>query len=378
MPESSGNSFSLPALSLRELRLLASRLGLGRYAALTRDSLIAAIRGRIGPSPVTPAVVETPVLSEPQSEALPEVLPQPSESEAPPSRPSWVVFSPQSDRWAEVRWQINDGDRETALAAGATDLCLRLGDVTGLAEGDALPHAIQEVVVDSSGSQWYLPIPVGGRSYRVELGFRTAEAGGWISLATSAGAPVPASMLEPSTATAPLPFLLTAPAAAGFTAPAPIAASGLHERLYQAAASGRQRLGLGSEAFQEHDSSAFAGGGAGQQASGEGFWASGIQESGAGGVAARKRRFWLVADAELIVHAATEPSALLTIGGSPHPLSEEGTIRVHVPFPDGEQHYPIAAVAADGEQKRHVTLSFRRGTPEARVNRREDAVDEWF
>ena len=49
--------------------------------------------------------------------------------------------------------------------------------------------------------------------------------------------------------------------------------------------------------------------------SGVGLWASGRNESGLGGVAPRQRSFWLVADAELIVYGATDPSARLTIGG---------------------------------------------------------------
>jgi len=51
---------------------------------------------------------------------------------------------------------------------------------------------------------------------------------------------------------------------------------------------------------------------------------------------------------------------------------------VHVPFRDGEQLYPIKAVPADGEQKRSIRLEFERRTPAARVNRKEDAVLEWF
>jgi hypothetical protein len=49
-----------------------------------------------------------------------------------------------------------------------------------------------------------------------------------------------------------------------------------------------------------------------------------------------------------------------------------------VPFRDGQQLYPITAVAADGEQRRHITLEFSRTTPDAHVNRAEDAVAEWF
>ncbi|MEB3305451.1 MAG: DUF4912 domain-containing protein, partial [Cyanobacteriota bacterium] len=56
----------------------------------------------------------------------------------------------------------------------------------------------------------------------------------------------------------------------------------------------------------------------------------------------------------------------------------DGTFRIQVPFRDGQQVYPIEAVAADGEQKRSITLEFRRSTPEAHVNPAEEAVAEWF
>ncbi|MEY4359030.1 MAG: hypothetical protein RLZZ631_516, partial [Cyanobacteriota bacterium] len=92
----------------------------------------------------------------------------------------------------------------------------------------------------------------------------------------------------------------------------------------------------------------------------------------------RERSFWLVADAELIVYGATDPSASLFIGDQQVALSSDGTFRVHVPFRDGQQLYPIRAVAADGEQERSIRLEFERRTPEARVNSREEAVAEWF
>jgi hypothetical protein len=118
--------------------------------------------------------------------------------------------------------------------------------------------------------------------------------------------------------------------------------------------------------------------GAGLNASGAGFWASGRNESGAGVVAARQRSFWLVADAELIVYGATDPSAKLSIGGEEVPLSSDGTFRIQVPFRDGQQVYAIEAVAADGEQKRNITLDFERTTPEDNSNPSDQAVAEWF
>ena len=51
---------------------------------------------------------------------------------------------------------------------------------------------------------------------------------------------------------------------------------------------------------------------------------------------------------------------------------------MQVPFRDGQQVYPIRAVAADGEQERWVRLEFQRSTPEAQVNSKEEALVEWF
>jgi hypothetical protein len=149
----------------------------------------------------------------------------------------------------------------------------------------------------------------------------------------------------------------------------------MHERLYVQASGGRQVLGRGSEAF--HDLEADEASAAGNQASGVGLWASGRNDSGAG-LMARQRSFWLVADAELIVYGATDPAATLRIGEEIVPLAADGTFRLQVPFRDGQQVYPITAVAADGEQRRSITLEFSRRTPEAAGNSQDDAVAEWF
>jgi len=282
-----------------------------------------------------------------------------------------VVFLPRDPQWAYCFWTISDDDRNKARQAGATSLCLRVADVTGLSADQSHPHAMQELVVDNHASEWFLPVPVDGRDYRVELGFRLRD-GGWYSLAFSAVAQVPA--LEPSqrVADAFIPFSLDQPLQ---VSSAEVSSSGgvQHEQVYQiaTAASVRSRR-VGSELLHE-----FEGGDRSLlNDSGAGVWASGRSESGSGLV--RDRSFWLVADAELIVYGATDPSASLFIGDQQVALSSEGTFRVHVPFRDGEQLYPIRAIAADGEQERSIRLEFERRTPEARVNRREDAVAEWF
>merc|ERR1712117_240416 len=82
----------------------------------------------------------------------------------------------------------------------------------------------------------------------------------------------------------------------------------------------------------------------------------------------RPRKFWLVADAELIIHGATEPDATVTIGGRPIKLNPDGTFRFQMAFPDGLIDYPIMAVAVDGEQNRSIHMQFTRETPERFTN----------
>ena len=298
--------------------------------------------------------------------------------EAAPSAPpaaepstTHVVFLPRDPQWAYCFWSITSADQQGARKAGATSLCLRVADVTGLGFVQSHPHALQELVVDAGASEWYLPMPVDGRDYRVELGYRLRN-GGWFSLAFSSVAHVPA--LEPSqrVADAFVPFSLEGPIG---PASEPVGGGGVqHEQLYQisTARPARSRR-VGSELLHEYDAEG-AGGLFGD--SGVGVWASGRSESGSGIV--RPRSFWLVADAELIVYGATDPSASLFIGEEQIALDADGTVRVHVPFRDGQQIYPIRAVAADGEQERSIRLEFERTTPEARVNTRDQAVLEWF
>jgi hypothetical protein len=316
--------------------------------------------------------------SSPQSRSSTAVADAPAAAEgavitaaAPAAICTEVVFLPRDPQWAYCFWTIATADRERAEAVGARSLCLRVADVTGLPNLMAQPHALQELVVDAEAAEWFLPVPLAGRDYRVELGYRLVG-GGWFSLAFSAVARIPE--LEPSAtiADAFVPFSLEEPLSGSVQSSA--SSAGVeHERLYRmATVTAERRRRVGSELLHELD---FAGEGD-FSASGAGVWASGRSESGSGLV--RNRSFWLVADAELIVYGATEPTATLTIGDQVVPLDENGGFRIQVPFADGEQLYPIRAVAADGEQERSIRLDFERRTPVARVNTREQAVQEWF
>jgi hypothetical protein len=355
---------SLARLTLRQLRQMASDLGVTLYSRKSKEDLVSAI-------------AERQDRLDGDREAMEAELHSPSTSEA----STRVVFLPRDPQWAYVFWEISDSDRRQAQSEGAAFLCLRLADVTGLENGSSHPHTRQEVPVDSHSTEWYLPVPLCDRDYRVELGYKTESK--WISLAFSSVARVPA--LHPSDQILDqfVPFSLEATPTAAPVQPMSMPGpnpeptdSKLHERLYQSATTHFRSRRVGSEILHESDS--MGSDQRGLNDSGVGLWASGRNESGLGGVAPRQRSFWLVADAELIVYGATDPSARLTIGKEDVPLSSDGTFRIQVPFRDGEQVYAIEATAADGEQKRNITLNFERVTPEDNSNPASEARAEWF
>ncbi len=143
---------------------------------------------------------------------------------------------------------------------------------------------------------------------------------------------------------------------------------------YTASGMGYTASGMGMSALYTT-----SGMGMGYTASGMGYTASGVGlGSSASAPPERPRKFWLVADAELIVYGATEPDATVTIGGQPIKLNADGTFRFQMHFPDGNVDFPILAVAADGEQNRAVHMTFDRQTLDRRTNTKEEAVEEWL
>jgi phosphate transport system substrate-binding protein len=74
---------------------------------------------------------------------------------------------------------------------------------------------------------------------------------------------------------------------------------------------------------------------------------------------------WFVADAELIIHGATEPGATVTIAGNPLTLKSDGTFHLRIPFSDNLIEYLITAATANGEQTKTIHKKFFQETPES-------------
>ncbi len=362
------NKEYLLSLTLRQLRKEASKLSVPLYSRKTKAVLIDLIykyqktaNKTFNKTSIKNTAPKTPNLN---TQSLKEEV------------NTKIVFLPRDPEWAYVFWQISESDRDKAQSLGANKLCLRLYDAAGIGEENLNQGTLREIAVDSYSTEWYLPIPLSDRDYKVELGYKYGFK--WMSLAFSSVSHVPGTHPSEQILDKFVPFNLETPSS---SEPPSIMqstqeqeANGLHERLYQAATSFPTRRKVGSEEFMENMNSTnlksnFTDSGAGQ-------WSSGLNESGSGII--QKKSFWLVADAELIVYGATDPSAKLTIGEEEVPLAADGTFRLQVPFRDGSQKYEIKAVDASGDQEKNIIMKFDRMTPLDNTNEKDNAETEWF
>ena len=359
------NKDQLLSLTLRQLRQEASKLSVPLYSRKTKAVLVDLILKYQEKS--TKKTYITP-------QSKPEESFQSNSFNSSEEVKTNVVFLPRDPDWAYVFWQISDNDREKAQSLGASKLCLRLYDSTGGESGHLNQGTVREITVDSYSTEWYLPIPLADRDYKVELGYKYGFK--WMSLAFSSSSHVPSSHPSEQILDKFVPFNLDSPAdnSTAISSSSQNEVNGLHERLYQAATTFPRRMRVGSEEFMENvrnknNESELSD-------SGSGVWASGRNESGIGVV--KDRSFWLVADAELIVYGATDPDATLTIGGEKVPLASDGTFRLQVPFRDGTQNYDIQALDSSGQQERKILMNFERKTPFDNTNQKDQAEKEWF
>ncbi|BAQ60046.1 phosphate-binding protein [Geminocystis sp. NIES-3708] len=344
-----------------------------------------------------------------------------------------IVLMPRDPQWAYTYWDIPIESKENLRRQGGQQLALRLYDVTDIDLNHQSPHNIQEYLCDELAREWYLPVPVSDRDYVIDIGYRCFD-GRWLVLARSVPVRVPpvypSDWVEDIFVTIPWEEDLRTKTVYKLTPPAKKAAlaaqqqqysyhNQIHDEIFGLAQSVEAQRVAGSlyGSMQQAPSSSIpenalssyvfpsgAGLWAGREslasgsgiglglasgsgiglglASGSGIGLGLASGSGAGFSADvipnKPRKFWLIADAELIVYGATEPDAKVTIGGREIKLNPDGTFRFQMSFQDGNIDYPIVAVAADGEQTRSVHMTFDRHTPSRNTNTKEEAVLEWF
>ncbi len=396
-------------MTLRQLRRVASEYNISRYSRMRKAQLLAEIK-KIEQERLAQDISE--IQEEQQVEAAKFEVGQEDRGEAPLASvdrdlgelpggygDSRIVLMPRDPQWAYTYWDVPNEHKEELRRQGGQQLAIRLYDVTDVNLDNQAPHNVQEYLCDELAREWYLPIPVSDRDYVVDIGYRCAD-GRWLVLARSAPVRVPpvypSDWIEDAFVTVDWEQNLVGKTVYTLVPPskkqaAPAAGeSPIYEEIFGMAQTTEAMRIAGSlfgsmQQVPEQAISSYV------FPSGVGMWAvptvSGLNMSGIGmsGVGfsgsappVRPRKFWLVADAELIVYGATEPDATVTIGDRQIKLNPDGTFRFQMSFQDGLIDYPIVAVAADGEQTRSVHMKFNRETPSRNTNTKEEAVEEWF
>ncbi|MGI0491047.1 DUF4912 domain-containing protein [Alkalinema pantanalense CENA528] len=402
----------LSEMTLRQLRRVASAVGVSRYSRMRKDQLLTAIVARQGSEEATieaskyglqaAAVesIEMPLADltlADVDEALSDLPGGYGESR--------IVLLPRDPQWAYAYWDIPNEHKDELRREGGQQLALRLYDVTDINVNYQAPHSLQEYSCDELSREWYLPVPVSDRDYVVEIGYRAWD-GRWLSLARSAAVRIPpvypSDWIEDHFLTISWEEDLAGKTFTELVPPSKKAAAmataqggvGTHAEMFGLAGDVEAMRVAGSlYGSMQHIPGSVAGSIQHIESlssyvfpSGVGMWAiptvSGLTMSGAGFSASaappRPRKFWLIADAELIVYGATEPDATVYVDGKPIKLNSDGTFRFQMSFQDGVLNFPIFAVAADGEQNRAIHMNFERQTLERRTNTKEEAIEEWI
>ena len=400
----------LEEMTLRQLRKVASEYKISRYSRMRKAQLLTSITEAIKKTEQERFSQNSPDMQEEQqvkgtkfevgqNDDLMETLASVDQDlgELPDGYgESRIMLMPRDPQWAYAYWDVPNNHKEEFRRQGGQQLALRIYDVTDIDINHQAPHSVQEYLCDEMAREWYLPIPVSDRDYVADIGYRCAD-GRWLVLARSATVSIPpvypSDWIEDAFITVNWDEDLRGKTMYTLVPPSKKQPIGFDaaksDKLYDAVfgmTKDTESMRMAGSLFGSMQQTPEAAVSSYIFPSGVGMWAvptaSGQNMSGAGFsgdlAEARPRKFWLVADAELIVYGATEPDATVTIGDRKIKLNSDGTFRFQMSFQDGVIDYPIKAVAVDGEQTRSVHMNFERETPSRNTNTKAEAVEEWF
>jgi len=241
-----------------------------------------------------------------------------------------IIIMVRDPYWIYAYWEINDKRRSEIKAdIGEEEFnrakeCLRVYDVENWDYFD--------IEINGGIRNWYIRIPSPNRTYCVDIGYKTAS-GRFITAARSNFVTTPRDQMSDV-----IDEQWMIPD---------------WEKVYSL--SGGFGIGRGSEEIREMMKRRLKE----ESASG---WVSSLSSPMRVPGAGKERPFWLVANAELIVYGATEPTATVTLQGRKLKLREDGTFSVRFALPDGKQVIPIEATRDDGMERRKITPIVERNT----------------
>ncbi|MEH2251622.1 DUF4912 domain-containing protein [Nostoc sp.] len=326
---------------------------------------------------------------------------------------SSIVLTPRTPQWADVSWEISETKKAAMHQQGGSQLVVRLYDVTGIDLSYQSPHLIQQYECEETACDRFVEIPISDRDYIAEIGYvADGDAYGgklrWLFIARSAivrvfslAHPDPTvenvalanetaiglveaqeQSSEEESSVALTPRTPKWAYVSWYISKAQNEAllqqkggSQLAVRLYDV--TGIDLSYQSPQLVQQYECEEVVQGRFVAIPASDrdymveiGYIADGdrwllIARSANVRVFSRSHGdFWFVADAELIIHGATQPNTSVNIGGHTIKIKPDGTFHLRLPFSDGLMDYLIT-VAADGESTRTIHKKFSQETSES-------------
>ncbi len=242
-----------------------------------------------------------------------------------------IVLLVRDPYWLHTYWEVTQEAIQSIRqktgdeSLGRSNVVLRVKDITGK-NADA-PNTHFDIHVSDGASSWYINITADNRTYCVEVGI--LDRNGVFHL-----------IARSNSVTAPRAGVSDVFDEQWMTLED-------YDRVY-ALSGGLRNLAASSaelrQQMQERFEASLSSGGLSSMGSGA-----------FGGDQKKRRDFFLIVDAELIVYGRTVPSAHLTIQGKPKKLNGDGTFSARFALPVGNHEIPVTSVSWDGVDKITIT-----------------------
>ncbi|MBN3894986.1 MAG: DUF4912 domain-containing protein [Nostoc sp. NOS(2021)] len=367
-------------------------------------SAIVRVFSPVHTDPITDTPVENVALTSETAIGLVDAQEEISEQE------SNIVLTPRTPQWAYVSWEISETKKAALRQQGGSQLVVRLYDVTGIDLSYQSPQFVQHYECEETARDRFVEIPVSDRDYIAEIGYIAdgdAEGGKlrWLFIARSAIARVFSpvhtdSTIDPTVENAALTSettiglvdaqeesnIVLTPRTPKWAYVSWYISKTQNEALQQQGGSqlvvrlydvtGIDLSYQSPQLVQQYECEEVASDRfvaipvsdhdymveIGYIADGD-RWLLIARSSNVRVFSHPHGDFWFVADAELIIHGATQPNTTVNIGGHTIKIKPDGTFHLRLPFSDGLMDYLIT-VAADGESTRTIHKKFSQETSE--------------
>ncbi|MDO8804838.1 MAG: DUF4912 domain-containing protein [Elusimicrobiota bacterium] len=255
-----------------------------------------------------------------------------------------AALLPRDPNWMFIYWEITENSRKNACRQHGEDIfqkgrqVIRVCDVTSAADGVS-PSRYFDIPVMFEARSWYVNVQESGRPYCCEVGLAMPD-GSFISLVKTNTVNLPGGRVSDvadekwMAVTADFDKLLQLSGVEYIGKGSGEVAKSLAQRweMLRAVFSRASSWGVSSMSSQT------------------------LQKP------EQQKKFWLVADCELILYGATEPDAFVTVSGRKVNLNPDGTFSMRFALPDGIVDLPIKALSKDETDSRAIDIKVTRAT----------------